>query len=215
MPKDVINRKRTLHYTKKSEAPFPVVWVQTLGPATPKIQELIKKANMTLKLSPHWRNVERPLGIVSRRGKNLGDLLFKRKKFSLNYEKNIKYKGTVRCTPEDQPSKQGRPCQGCQLMSGSVTIKSKVTGKVYVVDGGNCKTTRIVYCMECILCELQYVGQTVNDPRTRCGGHRGWMKKSKKTEDNEEEPERFKRKDEGALALAEQLKAVHGLTIFI
>ena len=65
--------------------------------------------------------------------------------------------------------------------------------------------------MECILCELQYVGQTVNGPRRVPGvevsGHRGWMKmmkKSKKTEDNEEEPERFRRKDEGALALAEQ-----------
>ena len=207
--KDVINRKRTLHYTKKSkEAPFPVVWVQTFGPATPKIQELINKANMTLKLSPYWRNVERPLGIVSRRGKNLGDLLLNRKKFSLENEEDIQ--GTVRCTPADQPSKRGRPCQGCQLMSGSATIKSKVTGKVYVVDGGNCKTKRIVYCMECILCELQYVGQTVNDPRTRCGGHRGWMKNSKKTEDNEDEPERFRRKDEGALA--EHLKAVHGLT---
>ena len=36
------------------------------------------------------------------------------------------------------------------------------------------------------------------------------MKKSNKKEDNEDEPERFKRKDEGALA--EHITAVHGLT---
>ena len=36
------------------------------------------------------------------------------------------------------------------------------------------------------------------------------MKKSKKKEDTEDEPEKFRRKDEGALA--EHLKAVHGLT---
>ena len=55
-----------------------------------------------------------------------------------------------------------------------------------------------------------YVGQTVNDPRTRCASHRSWMKKRKKKEEDENEPERFRRKDEGALA--EHLKVVHGLT---
>jgi len=46
---DVAYRKRTLDYRKKDAgAPFPVVWVQTFGPATPEISELIKKANVTL-----------------------------------------------------------------------------------------------------------------------------------------------------------------------
>ena len=94
-------------------------------------------------------------------------------------------------------------------MSGLSSIKSKVDGKVHVVDGGNCKTKRIVYCGDCVLCGMQYVGQTVNDPRTRCASHRSWMKKRKKKEEDEDEPERFRRKDEGALA--EHLKVVHGL----
>ena len=72
---DVAKRKRTLDYRKKDAgAPFPVVWVQTFGPATPEISKLLKKANDTLKLSECWKDVERPMGIVSRRDKNLGDL---------------------------------------------------------------------------------------------------------------------------------------------
>ena len=46
-------------------------------------------------------------------------------------------------------------------MSGLSSIKSKVDGKVHDVDGGNCKTKRIVYCGDCVLCGMQYVGQTV------------------------------------------------------
>ena len=163
---DVITRKRTLDYTKKTEeSPFPVVWVQTFSPATPNISELVTQANKTLKLSPCWKDVERPLGVVSRRGKNIGDLILNRKKFSLEVEPELKTSGTVRCTPENQ-SKRGRPCQGCQLMSGLSSIKSKVDGKVHVVDGGNCKTKRIVYCGDYELCGMQYVGQTV------CASHR-------------------------------------------
>ena len=158
-----------------------------------------------MKLSPCWEDVERPLGVVNRRGKNLGDLILNRKKFSLEVEPELKTSGTLRCSPEDQP-KRGRPCQGCQLMSGLACIKSKVDGKVHV---GNCKTKRVMYCGECDLCGIQYVGQTVNELRTRLASHRSWMKKSKKKEDTEDEPEKFRRKDEGALA--EHLKAVHGL----
>ena len=47
--------------------------------------------------------------------------------------------------------------------------------------------------MDCGLGGMHNEGQTVNE-------HRCWMKKSKKKEDNEEEPDRFRRKDEEALA---------------
>ena len=58
---DVAKRKRTLYYRKKdagAEAPFPVVWVQTFGPATPEFSKLIKTANDTLRLSVCWKDVE-------------------------------------------------------------------------------------------------------------------------------------------------------------
>ena len=204
---DVLTRKRSLDYTKKTKkSPFPVVWVQTFGPATPKISELVTKANKALKLSPCWKDEDRPLGVVSRRGKNLGDLLLNRKKFSLEPEKQ--HMGTMRCTPKVSLPKPGRKCEGCELMSESNSIKSNVSGQTYLVDGGDCKTKRVIYAAECCKCNMQYVGQTVTPLRTRISGHRSWMKKKK--DDKGKDPDALIRKDEGALA--EHLKVAHKFT---
>jgi len=203
---DVLTRKRTLVYKKKEEtAPFPIVWVQTFGPATSEINALVKKANAALKLSPCWKDVERPMGVVSRRGKNLGDLILNRKKFSL--DPGTPNLGTIRCTPEEGPRKRGQPCKSCKLMSGSPTITSRVDKKTHKVPGGDCSTKGVIYAAECF-CKFQYVGQTVTPLRTRINGHRAWMSKKKK--DDEGDPDGFRRKDEGALA--EHLKKDHELS---
>ena len=57
-------RGKELYITERriyagAEAPFPVVSVQTFGPATPEFSKLIKKANDTLKLSVCWKDVQR------------------------------------------------------------------------------------------------------------------------------------------------------------
>ena len=57
---------------------------------TPFINKLVKKANVALKKSPCWKDVERTLGValagvVSRRGKNLGDLILILEKKNLFY----------------------------------------------------------------------------------------------------------------------------------
>ena len=78
----IITRKRTSDYTKKTkESPFPVAWVQTFGPTTREISELVTQVNRTLKLYPCWTDVERPLGVLSRTGKILN-----RKEFSLELD---------------------------------------------------------------------------------------------------------------------------------
>ena len=202
---DVVKRKRTLDYRKKDgNSPFPVVWVQTFGPATSKINALVSKANEALKLSPCWKDIERPMGVVSKRGKNLGDLILNRKKFSLDpLTPNL---GTMRCTPETAARKRGQPCKSCRLMSGVPTMTSRVDKRTHTVAGGDCTTKRLIYAAECF-CGFQYVGQTVNTLRTRINGHRAWMTKNKK--DDEGDPDNFRRKDDGALA--EHLKDCHKL----
>ena len=199
---DVLQRERSLVYKKKPDkAPFPVVWVQTFGPATPLIKDLVKKANVALKQSPCWKDVDRPLGVVSKRGKNLGDLVLKRKIFSTEVteesSEESQDKGTVRCTPLLAPSKRGRKCETCPLMSGSNTITSSVDKQVYNTPDGNCKSKGVIYAAECRKCAKQYVGQTITPLSVRISGHRVWMGKKK---EEKEEPGRFERKDEGALA---------------
>ena len=144
------------------------------------------------------------MGTVSRRGKNLGDLILNRKKFSLDPDTpNL---GTIRCTPENGPRKRGQPCKSCKHMSGSPTITSKVDKRTHKVPGGDCSTKGVIYAAEC-LCKFQYVGQAVTPLRTRINGHRAWMLKKKK--DEEGDSDNFRRKDEGALA--EHLKKDHKL----
>ena len=70
---DVLTRKRTLEYQDKSDdPPFPVVWVQTFGPATPQIKKIVAYANTVAKLSPLWKEEKTIIGIVNKRSKNLG-----------------------------------------------------------------------------------------------------------------------------------------------
>ena len=198
---DVLHRKRSLNYSKKVEkAPFPVVWVQTFGPATPVISELIKKANVALKESPCWKDENRPLGLVSRRGKNLGDLILNRKAFSTECEDSSSPKGTVPCTSILDPPKRGRKCNACPLMSKNHTITSRVDQKVHNTPEGNCKSKGLIYAAECTKCTKQYVGQTTTELRVRISGHRSWMEKNREEEEEENQSGSFVRKDEGALA---------------
>ena len=123
---DVIKRARSLEYKDKpKEAPFPVAWVQTYGPASCEIQTLVKEANIVLKQSPNWNDEDKVIGLVNRRGKNIGDLVLQRKRFALMPEDGST--GTTKCTPDPKPgekrSKRGRPCESCKLMSQKNSIR--------------------------------------------------------------------------------------------
>ena len=50
------------------------MWIQTFGPATDKIKQLVKEANLVIQKSPAWTKISKALGVVSRKASNLGDL---------------------------------------------------------------------------------------------------------------------------------------------
>ena len=77
---DVMKRKRVLEYKKKDLlAPFPVTWVTTYGPGNDEPKKIIHQANEVLKSSPVWANEIKPIGLVNKRGRNLGDKIFKKR----------------------------------------------------------------------------------------------------------------------------------------
>ena len=157
---DVLKRPRTLDYKSKSkDPPFPVLWVQTFGTATDQIQKTIANANDVAKLSHVWKGVEKVIGLVNRRNRNMGDLILKRKHFALE-ETTVSTSGTTRCTPVVGPGKKranpGRPCESCTMMSKKKSIESTVTGSSYKIPSANyCKSKNLVYCAECLLCQKQ------------------------------------------------------------
>jgi hypothetical protein len=211
---DVLTRQRSLEYKIKSDAPpFPVVWVQTYGPATSHIKKLVSDANDAAKLSPIWKDVPKAIGVVNKRSKNLGDILLQRKKFAL--QDDTSETGTTRCTPvssQGTKKSRGRPCEACDLMSNRNSITSTSTGKSYKVPCGTCKTKGLIYLAQCIICQLQYTGKTSNRLQTRISGHRTHVGRcksinSEETEENEEE----KNEDTDEKTLAEHLLHDHGL----
>ena len=180
---DVIKRNRNLDYkVKRKEAPFPVAWVQTYSPATSEIQTLVKEANIVLKQSPIWNDDEKVIGLVNRRGKNIGDIVLQRKRFALM--PNSESTGTTKCTPDLNPGerrKRGRPCESCKLMSQKNYIKSHHTGKKYHTPSANCQSKNIIYAAQCLICQKQYAGKTTCKLQTRIAGHRSHVNKTTKT----------------------------------
>ena len=208
---DVLKRERSLEYKVKSKkAPFPVAWVQTFSPSTSEIKDVVRDANKVIKLSPPWKDDDRAIGIVNKRGNNIGDLILKRKKFALMTDEETP--GTKRCSPilkeGEKRSESGRPCASCDLMSGKKTIKSFHTGRKYATPPGTCKSQSLIYAAECRLCHKQYVGQTTCMLRTRISGHRAHVNKKPKPKANINPL--FANSDESSLA--DHLKTIHGLS---
>ena len=203
---DVLTRPRNLEYKEKSkESPYPVVWIQIYGPATPQLKKIVAEANIAAKLSPLWKDEKVVLGIVNKRGKMLGDLILKRKNFALNHDKVET--GSTRCTPKQLPGKKkptGRPCDSCDMMSNKKTITSTVTGETFRTPPGNCKTTKCIYAAECRLCMIQYTGKTTNRVQKRICGHRSHVTGFIAENDDDED-------DSDEKALAEHLFSEHGI----
>jgi hypothetical protein len=174
---DVLKRPRNLYYSKKdSKPPAPILWVQTFSPETSKVKQLVRDTNRAIQKSAAWKDERKAICVVSRRGKNLGDLILQRKKFALDSLSGPS--GTSRCTPipsQETKRSRGRPCEACPLMSNSSVITSSVTKKSFVAPNGNCKSKNLIYVARCKICIKQYVGRTSNKLQKRISGHRSFV----------------------------------------
>ena len=71
-------------------------------------------------------------------------------------------------------SRCGRPrCKTCCHIKTGNSFTSAITGeKLYAKVTADCKTSNIVYLIECRICRKQYVGETENPLHIRMNGHR-------------------------------------------
>ena len=66
----------------------------------------------------------------------------------------------------------GRNCFCCKYIKTATNITSFHNGKSFRTRAsGNCRTTGIIYLIECRRCHLQYVGQTGTELKTRLCNH--------------------------------------------
>jgi hypothetical protein len=78
----------------------------------------------------------------------------------------------------------GRPpcgdkrCKCCLQLQHAQVFHSKMTGKEYkIFCNVNCKTPNVVYLLDCHVCRLQYVGESVQPFNKRMNGHRSDLTK--------------------------------------
>ena len=100
---------------------------------------------------------------------------------SFQYNPNNNYNNNSCNVCNFKISKCGKSnCKTCNILNLSHTFISSVTGRRYHTSSRedlSCATTNVVYLLECDLCHLQYVGQTVTSLRDRMSGHRSGINK--------------------------------------
>ena len=158
---DVAKKPRILDYVSRDNSkPFITPWVVTYGPGYDETKQKEKDINELLSLSGTWKETEgrKIVQVVPRRGKNLKDLLFRRKSIALTPE----FSGTYSC--------EATGCQTCGLVSNTDSLHHRNAD--FVTAGGCCKSCNVIYCFQCKLCEILYVGKTSDPLHVRVNGHR-------------------------------------------
>ena len=58
----------------------------------------------------------------------------------------------------------------CKLVSNASVLHHR--NNVFRTAGGDCDSFNLVYCFKCKICDILYVGKTVDSLRNRMNGHR-------------------------------------------
>ena len=161
-------KPRNLSGTKKTSKriPFVVTYNRTLPP----ISKILRKHWNILQLDKNLQNLfEEPPVIAYRRCRNLRDLIGGNK-LANNKCLKPKAKHTIKkCEP--CCIKEGSLC--CQQILDTNQFRSHVTGKSYkIYHQVNCKSSNIIYLMDCSKCHKQYVGKAQTVFNLRLNNHR-------------------------------------------
>ena len=71
-------------------------------------------------------------------------------------------------------------CKHCSRLVKTGTMKSKHTGHKHKTKWNvTCKSSNVIYCIECKVCQMQYIGQTKRMIKERIGEQLGCIKRNK------------------------------------
>ena len=148
--------------TKQRNTTERTPMVVTYHPDLPPLSKILRKHLPVLHISEKMKqSVPYPPLVAYRRPRNLKDLLVR----TSMKPPQQSYTGSCQCR---------RPrCKTCVHIKPGTRFVSKVTGeKFFARVTATCKTTNIVYLIECRKCGKQYVGETENALHLRMNGHR-------------------------------------------
>ncbi len=113
-----------------------------------------------------------------RRPPNLKDILVRAKvpRIEATNTKTLCSKFCNRCS--------NKKCIFCPILETSGRIKSTFTGREYESKKNvTCRSSNLIYCITCLVCNKQYVGQTGDSIRKRFGAHFGSINRKNLKED--------------------------------
>ena len=70
-------------------------------------------------------------------------------------------------------------CKTCLQMDTTQTITNRSNHSYPIRGSFNCQSSNIVYVLKCMICGMQYVGESSNTMNTRCRGHVSTIRTSK------------------------------------
>ena len=169
-----VDRSTTLQL-KQKKSNNRATMVTTFNRTLPNLNEVLNRNWNLLNLDPELAPIfkEQPL-IAFKRNRNLFDMLGSRNIVNSKVKRSTKPILEVkRCSPCTEDHKNA--C--CRQLCNTTTFKNNVRGTTFkIYHETNCKSTMVIYLLECTLCRLQYVGKSETPMHHRITTHRSHIK---------------------------------------
>ena len=153
---DRLDRKQVLHQQKhcdKQCIPLPVIWSWALQ----NLKDILTKHWHILQTNQSYKKTFIKLPIIAfRKDTTLKQIIGTNAIH--NNKKLIKSKNnhTGKCVPCNSTH-----CLCCQQLISKITFKSNQTNKTFkIYHRVDCKSSFVIYLLECYICNIQYVGKS-------------------------------------------------------
>ena len=166
---DQLDRKQLPHQQKRRDKQCTPLSV-TYNRALPNLKDILTKHWHILQANQSYKKTVSTLPIIAfRKGTSLKQIIGTNTIH--NNEKLIKTKinhHTGKCVPCNSTR-----CLCCQQLISTATFKSNQTNKTFkIYHRVNCKSSFVIYLLECYICNIQYVGKSETPFNIRLNNHR-------------------------------------------
>lgn len=165
-----IKRAANLLETKDRQTSDRIPFVVTYNRTLPPIARTLHKHWHLLQLNPDINDhFKEPPIMAYRRCRNLKDILGSKIIENNRVVRRPLTPAVGKCTP--CMSKTGNLC--CKQIANTSSFRSASNGKTFrIFHHVNCKSTFVIYIMECSRCKLQYIGKSEFPMNIRINNHR-------------------------------------------
>ena len=164
-----VDRNDLLFNTNKKKKKTVVApLVITFSPANPSFKKWIAEDLPILHEEPKMKKLLPKIDVVTRQAPSIA------KKTIRSRHWKTKPENGPPSLPPGNFRLHSRNCVTCKRMEdGRVRYKSAKTGREYKITRHyTCESTHIVYLAKCLLCNVDYIGQSTRSMRARHLGHR-------------------------------------------